>query len=79
MLLLKVGEGGDGVNFDHADWADAKFEMAGRRPPPLMRRPKKLSFSRLPRAQGRPSTARGFSAPSGDPLLFTFPPLATGP
>src|SRR6516162_2499435 len=28
-LLLKVGDAGDGIAFDHADWADAKFETAG--------------------------------------------------
>src|SRR5882724_9279231 len=25
-LLLKVGDAGDGISYDHADWADAKFE-----------------------------------------------------
>lgn len=28
-LLLKVGDANDGNSFDHADWADAKFEMSG--------------------------------------------------
>ncbi len=28
-LTLKVGEADDGNSFDHADWADAKFETAG--------------------------------------------------
>ena len=27
-LTLKVGDGGDGIDFDHADWANAKFETA---------------------------------------------------
>jgi len=27
-LVLKVGDAGDGINSDHADWADAKFETA---------------------------------------------------
>ena len=27
-LVLKVGDAGDGINFDHADWAEAKFETA---------------------------------------------------
>ncbi|HET7625766.1 MAG TPA: NPCBM/NEW2 domain-containing protein [Verrucomicrobiae bacterium] len=26
-LTLKVGDAGDGISFDHADWADAKIEM----------------------------------------------------
>jgi alpha-galactosidase len=28
-LVLKVGDAGDGINYDHADWADAQFETAG--------------------------------------------------
>ncbi len=28
-LVLKVGDAGDGIDYDHADWADAKFETAG--------------------------------------------------
>jgi alpha-galactosidase len=27
LLTLKVGDAGDGINHDHADWADAKFEV----------------------------------------------------
>ncbi len=26
MLVLKVGDAGDGIDYDHADWANAKFE-----------------------------------------------------
>lgn len=28
-LTLKVGDAEDGIDYDHADWADAKFETAG--------------------------------------------------
>jgi alpha-galactosidase len=31
-LALKVGDAGDGINFDHADWADAQFEFSGTAP-----------------------------------------------
>lgn len=30
-LVLKVGDAGDGIDYDHADWADAKFETASAR------------------------------------------------
>ena len=30
MLVLTVGDAGDGINYDHADWADAKIVMSGR-------------------------------------------------
>ena len=26
LLVLKVGDAGDGIDHDHADWADAKFD-----------------------------------------------------
>ena len=31
-LVLEVTDGGDGIDFDHADWADAKFETSGTAP-----------------------------------------------
>lgn len=31
-LALKVGDAGDGINFDHADWAGAQFEFSGTAP-----------------------------------------------
>jgi alpha-galactosidase len=32
MLTLKVGDAGDGIDLDHADWADAQFEYSGKAP-----------------------------------------------
>ena len=32
MVLLRVTDGGDGTDYDHADWADARFEVAGASP-----------------------------------------------
>jgi alpha-galactosidase len=32
QLQLKVGDGGDGFDFDHADWADAKIDYTGEKP-----------------------------------------------
>ena len=31
-LLLMVGDAGDGIDFDHADWADARFVVNGAAP-----------------------------------------------
>ncbi|MBI4605882.1 MAG: NPCBM/NEW2 domain-containing protein [Planctomycetes bacterium] len=31
-LLLLVGDAGDGIDFDHADWADARLIVSGARP-----------------------------------------------
>jgi alpha-galactosidase len=32
MLTLKVGDAGDGISYDHADWAEASFEYQGAPP-----------------------------------------------
>ncbi|MGB9601588.1 MAG: NPCBM/NEW2 domain-containing protein, partial [Limisphaerales bacterium] len=34
-LLLLVEDGGDGISFDHADWADARFIVRGKKPEPI--------------------------------------------
>ena len=35
ILILRVTDGGDGEDNDHADWADAKIEMNDSAPPPV--------------------------------------------
>ena len=61
-LVLEVGDAGDGIDFDHADWANAKFETAGAKlstPPAIQSLPwSRLTFSRRPRRPRRASTAR---------------------
>ena len=32
LVLLKVEDAGDGVSYDHADWAEARFVVNGRKP-----------------------------------------------
>jgi alpha-galactosidase len=76
-LLLLVGDAGDDINYDHADWADAKIEMREGKPeaiapvrePAVVLTPK---TSAKPRING----ARVFGARPGSPFLFTIP--ATG-
>ncbi|MBI4623092.1 MAG: NPCBM/NEW2 domain-containing protein [Verrucomicrobia bacterium] len=34
-LLLSVSDAGDGVSFDHANWAEARFTVSGLKPLPL--------------------------------------------
>ena len=80
-LVLEVGNAGDGNNFDHADWADAKFETAGAKPiaigadavpapvaPYILTPPAPAT----PRING----ASIFGVRPGSPFLFTIP--ATG-
>jgi alpha-galactosidase len=78
-LALVVTDAGDGVDHDHADWADAKFTLApgGKAPvahvpnnrPPYILTPK-------PPAEPRINGAKLFGVRPGNPFLFTI--AATG-
>jgi len=76
-LSLLVGAATDGISFDNADWADARFEVSGERPetieaPPeeaVILTPKPL---RTPRING----PKVYGVRPGSPMLFTIP--ATG-
>jgi alpha-galactosidase len=81
MLVLEVSDADDGNSFDHADWADAKFEtVAGKlatvpgAPPIAYVAPYILT----PRAAATPriNGADVFGVRPGSPFLFTIP--ATG-
>jgi alpha-galactosidase len=80
-LVLKVGDAGDGMEWDHADWADAKFETASAKnfavsgeaalapvAPYILTPPAPAT----PRING----ANVFGVRPGSPFLFTIP--ATG-
>ena len=80
-LTLKVGDADDGNSFDHADWADAKFETAAAKtfvasgeeiPAPV------APYILTPPAPATPrlNGANVFGVRPGSPFLFTIP--ATG-
>ena len=80
-LVLKVGDAGDGMDWDHADWADAKFETATvstfatsgeAMPAPV------APYILTPAAPASPriNGANVFGVRPGSPFLFTIP--ATG-
>ena len=76
-LVLSVADAGDGMSYDHADWADAKIVMVEGKPeslvsvrePAVVLTPKE---SPKPRING----AQVFGVRPGSPFLFTIP--ATG-
>jgi len=77
-LLLKVGDADDGISFDHADWADAKFEMAGDARPEIIGAPAEPAEILTPAASPKPKIngAGIFGVRPGSPFLFTI--AATG-
>ena len=76
-LILLVDSAGDGISYDHADWAEAKFEVTGAGPeairPP---REKAVILTPEPPRTPRINGAKVFGVRPGSPFLFTVP--ATG-
>jgi alpha-galactosidase len=77
LLLLMVGDAGDGFAFDHADWADAKIEYAGDRPETIALPPEEpVILTPPPPLTPRINGAGVFGVGPGSPFLFTI--AATG-
>ena len=76
-LLLVVGDGGDDINFDHADWADARIVMSEGKPEAIAR-VREPAVVLTPKASPPPriNGARVVGVRPGSPFLFTIP--ATG-
>jgi alpha-galactosidase len=77
-LLLKVGDAGDGVSYDHADWANAKFETIGDVQLETMSAPAEAAVILTPATSPKPKIngAEIFGVRPGSPFLFTI--AATG-
>jgi alpha-galactosidase len=81
VLTLQVGDAGDGIDFDHADWADARFvttsatSFAVSGEPPLEPVAPYI-LTPAPPAAPRINGANVFGVRPGSPFLFTIP--ATG-
>jgi alpha-galactosidase len=79
-LILRVSDTRDGIDCDHADWAEAKFEVSGEKPEtvaaPPMKQDRAVILTPKSPATPRINGAKAFSARPGHPYLFTIP--ATG-
>jgi alpha-galactosidase len=80
LAILKVSDAGNGNSYDHADWADASFDIAGARPVALAA-PQLAPVAPYILTPPAPATPRingaaVFGVRPGSPFLFTIP--ATG-
>lgn len=79
-LLLIVGDAGDGVSFDHGDWAEARFLVSGARPRTISG-PKEEAVILTP----KPGPAPRINGPritgcrQGNPFLFRIPTTGERP
>jgi alpha-galactosidase len=76
-LSLLVGDADDDINYDHADWADAKIAMIIGKPEAIapIREPA-IVLTPNPSAKPRINGARVYGARPGSPFLFSI--AATG-
>jgi alpha-galactosidase len=80
-LALKVGDAGDGIEYDHADWVDAKFETTGATTFVVSGEPIPEPVAPYILTPAPPTTPRingpdVFGVRPGSPFLYTIP--ATG-
>lgn len=77
MLLLEVRDGGDGVSFDHANWAEPRlFMMAGAKPV-VVARPvpveERVVLTPKPGRGPRVNGPRVYGCRPGNPFLYRIP------
>ncbi|HKW30865.1 MAG TPA: NPCBM/NEW2 domain-containing protein [Verrucomicrobiae bacterium] len=76
-LTLKVGDANDGISYDHADWANAKFNISGAVPETVIAPPEQEVILTPPAPRkSRINGASVFGARPGHPFIFQIP--ATG-
>jgi len=81
MLLLLVGDAGDGFEYDHADWADARLEVTGALPTAVKKAPERdpeIPPARIP-ARPKITTPTLIGARAGAPFLLTLAALGERP
>lgn len=77
ILVLIVSAGPDGMNYDHADWANATFEVVGAKPVTVdAPREEAVILTPKPGPKPRINSARVFGVRPGSPVLYTI--AATG-
>jgi alpha-galactosidase len=82
MLVLLVGDGGDGIGFDHADWAEARFVVSGSKPKTVDKTPPKeeaIVLTPKPGPVPRINGPRVHGCRPGNPFLFRIPTTGLRP
>lgn len=76
-LLLEVRDGGDGVEFDHANWAEARVVTAGGKRPTIIARPvgreEAMILTPVPGPAPRLNGPLVYGGRPGNPFLYRVP------
>ncbi len=80
-LILIVTDGGNGIDYDHADWADASFDVSGSNPKTVGVNSNVKPYILTPKAGPKPriNGARVFGVRPGRPFFFKVPATGTKP
>ena len=79
-LLLLVEDGGNGIGYDHADWADARFEIAGEKPKTIAApREEAVILTPKPGPAPRINGATVVGCRPGHPFLLRIPTTGQRP
>jgi len=82
-VILRVTSGGDGVDFDHADWAGAQFLVAGETPKaiaaPLPPAEEKIILTPKPGPQPHINAPKVYGCRPSRPFLYRIPCTGTRP
>jgi alpha-galactosidase len=80
LLLLFVDPAGDGINNDHANWADAKFTVTGAKPVALSG-PREEAVILTPKPSPKPciNGPTVYGCRPGNPFIYRIPTTGTRP
>ena len=81
-LLLLVGDAGDGVGYDHANWAEARFSVSGTKPvaiPETVLQEQAVILTPKPGPAPRLNGPRVHGCRPGNPFLFRIPTTGERP
>jgi len=79
-VLLLVEDGGDGVSYDHADWAVARFITSGRKPLAIDGPPEpKIILTPKPSILPKINPPRVYGCRPNNPFLFRIPTTGERP
>ncbi len=79
-LILLVGSAGDGIAFDHADWADAKFVVTGDKPKAIdAPREEAVILTPKPSPKPRINGPAVYGCRPGNPFVYRIPTTGSRP
>ena len=80
LLLLFVGSAGDGISYDHANWADAKFVVSGEKPKAIDA-PREEAVILTPRPSPKPriNGPAVYGCRPGNPFIYRIPTTGRRP